>query len=68
MSWQDVKRGGEKEMLMKEEECEGKSEKPREREGIRKRSSQQSVGLRARYVRNGVSLYGAQCACVNSLF
>lgn len=31
MSWQDVKRGGEKEMLMKEEECEGKSEKPRER-------------------------------------
>lgn len=66
MSWQDVKRRGEKEMLMKEEECE--RVKKREREGIRKRSSQQSVGLRARYVRNGVSLYGAQCACVNSLF
>lgn len=37
MSWQDVKRRGEKEMLMKEEECE--RVKKREREGIRKRSS-----------------------------
>lgn len=59
---------GEKEMLMKEEECEGKSEKERERGLGSGAASSQSVGLRARYVRNGVSLYGAQCACVNSLF
>lgn len=54
------RREGEKETSLKEEECEGESTA-----GIRKSSSQQSV--RARYVWNGVSLYRAQCVCVNSL-
>lgn len=40
--------------------------KKRERGGIREWSSQ-SVRVRARYVWNGVSLYRAQCVCVNSL-
>ena len=35
--------------------------------GMRKRSRQQSVRVRLRHVWNGVSLYRAQRACVNSL-
>lgn len=44
----------------------GGGERVRERRGIRKWSSQ-TVRLSGRYVWNGVSLYRAQCVCVNSL-